>query len=211
MERRTLNNEAAAVHVEERDGHTAVITGHAAVFFRKGDKGTEFELWEGMVERIMLGAFDEALRGEDDVAALFNHDVSNLLGRRSAGTLKLSVDKRGLKYEIEAPDTQIGRDVVTSVRRGDLSGSSFAFVPTDTRIILGGKGKPHVREINGVQLFDVGPVTYPAYPSTDTGVRGLVATDLETVRGELERAKTERARNGPAKMKRARAVEVDAV
>lgn len=208
MERRTLNNEEAAVHIEERDGHTAVITGHAAVFFRKSDAGTEFELFDGLVERIMPGAFDEALRGEDDVAALFNHDVSNLLGRRHAGTLKLSVDKRGLKYEIEAPDTQIGRDVVTSVRRGDLSGSSFAFAPTDTRIIQGAKGKPDVREINGVQLFDVGPVTYPAYPSTDTGVRGLVAADVKAVLHEWERAQAGWARNARAKLKRAWAVEV---
>lgn len=209
MERRTLNNEAAAVHIEERDGHTAIITGHAAVFFRKSDAGTEFELFDGLVERIMPGAFDEALRGEDDVAALFNHEASQLLGRRSAGTLTLTVDKRGLKYEIEAPDTQVGRDVVTSVRRGDIAGSSFAFVPTDTRIVQGGKGKPDVREINGVQLFDVGPVTYPAYPSTDTGVRGLKPKYADAARAEWESARAEWARNSPAKAKRARAVAVE--
>src|SRR5688572_16918348 len=66
-------------------------------------------------------------KGTHDARALFNHDPNMLLGRAGAGTLRLSTDARGLRYEIDIPDTTVGRDVATSIARGDLAGSSFAF------------------------------------------------------------------------------------
>jgi uncharacterized protein len=126
-----------------------------------------------MVERIMPTTFDRALR-EDDVRALFNHDPNFILGRLSAGTLKLSVDPVGLRYQIQAPDTQAARNVLTSIKRGDVTGSSFSFIPHPD----GGQrtykdGNRYIRELHSVQLFDVGPVTFPAYQGSTTGVRAL--------------------------------------
>lgn len=175
MERRYLKTTA-----EVRDGETPRITGHAAAFYRADDPGTEFHLWEGMVERILPGAFDRAIR-EDDVRALRNHDPDNLLGRTKSNTLSLSVDDRGLRYDIDPPDSELGRSTVNAIRRGDLDGSSFAFITTDEEWRK--ENGVHIREIRGVQLFDVGPVTYPAYKASTTGIR---SNDLADARLGLE-------------------------
>ncbi|NIP69360.1 MAG: HK97 family phage prohead protease, partial [Planctomycetales bacterium] len=105
-----------------------------------------------------------ALKESDDVRGLFNHDPSQLLGRTSSNTMRLSVDQRGLRYDIDVPDTRIGNDVVESIKRGDLSGSSFAFT-VDT-VEWQERDGMHIREIRGVHLYDTGPVTYPAYEAT---------------------------------------------
>ena len=174
-ERRFTNKGTSRVQVETREDGGATITGYAAVFYDSGNDGTEFEIFSDYVERIMPGAFDEALKRPDDAAGLFNHQPDNLLGRVSAGTLSLSVDKTGLRYEIDAPDTTVGRDVVASIKRGDLTGSSFAFTVTDQTFRT--EEKIDIREIRGVELFDTGPVTYPAYEATTTGVRATDGAD----------------------------------
>ena len=95
------------------------VTGYAAVF----DSYSE-EMW-GFREKIARGAFDNVLN--DDVRALFNHDPNFVLARSKSGTLRMSIDERGLKYEFEAPNTQAGNDLLESIRRGDVDQSSFAF------------------------------------------------------------------------------------
>jgi len=166
-ERRFTEQSAARVVLEERADGPPRIVGYASVFF-DGSPDTQYELWEGAVERIMPGAFARAIE-EDDSRALFNHEPDNLLGRTSADTLSLSEDKRGLRYEIIPPDTTIGRDVTEMVRRGDLQGSSFAFTTTDEEWRK--EDGVMIRELRGVKLYDVGPVTYPAYEGTTTGLR----------------------------------------
>jgi HK97 family phage prohead protease len=95
-----------------------------------------------------------------------------LLGRAGAGTLRMSVDQRGLKYEIDLPETSVGQDVAASIARGDLTGSSFAFRINGKQGQRFEKGSGYdVRNILDVDLFDVGPVTYPAYEGTTTGLR----------------------------------------
>jgi hypothetical protein len=178
LERRSLAPELSAIALTERaEGQPPLIAGYAAVYYDPANPGTEFKLWSDAVERIMPGAFDRAVK-EDDVRALFNHQPSMILGRTVPGTLRLSVDSKGLRYEIEPPDTQIGRDLVTSIKRKDVTGSSFAFIVTDERPRKV-KSDPSdlkspdlfIREIHGVKLFDVGPVVYPAYEATTTGLR----------------------------------------
>jgi HK97 family phage prohead protease len=135
-------------------------------------------------------AFNRALQERQDVRALANHDPQQILGRSSANTLRLSVDERGLRYEIDLPDTQAGRDMAVSVKRGDVTGSSFAFRPKkQTRQ----KAKDYdVRLLEDVDLFDVGPVTFPAYSATSAGMR---CHDPESVRREMEAEQaTERRR-----------------
>jgi HK97 family phage prohead protease len=152
------------------DGH---ITGHAAVF------NQEFVLWDdeslSVVETVKPGTFSRALREKQDVRALFNHEPNNLLGRTKASTLALKQDSIGLYFDIEPADTQTARDVYTLVKRGDITGCSFAFTVTKENVTeLKKSGKiVRRREIEDVDLFDVGPVTYPAYSGTDVNARSM--------------------------------------
>ena len=176
MERRTTT--VGEVHIEKRTDGGQMLVGYGAVFYREGDAGSEYGLAPDLKERIAPTAFDRALSAKQDVRGLFNHDPNMLLGRSTAGTLRLTKDARGLRYEIDLPDTQVGKDVAASVARGDLSGSSFSFS-------VNGKGGQRfekgsefdVRQITDVNLYDVGPVTFPAYESTSTGLRAAGGQD----------------------------------
>lgn len=185
-------SKAHRITLEQRsDGALPKIRGYASVFYREGDPATEFEIFPAeygfprVVERIMPTAFDRALR-EDDVRALFNHDAAAVLGRTGqAGTLRLWVDEIGLGYEIDPPDTQLARDLLQSLKRGDISGSSFAFLPrgTTTRDVREGDTTAVYLERTDVKLFDVGPVTYPAYGGASAYARN--GDGLESLRSEI--------------------------
>lgn len=163
---------AGEIRIDDRKDGGKMISGYGAVFHREGEAGTEYRLGPDIVERIAPTAFNRALQEKHDARALFNHDPNMLLGRAGAGTLRLSVDQRGLRYEIDVPDTTTGKDVAASIARGDLAGSSFSFRVNGKSGQRFEKGKDHdVRHILDVDLFDVGPVTFPAYEATSTGLR----------------------------------------
>lgn len=159
------------VRIEKRADGKPQIVGYGAVFYRADEPGTEYELWRNAVERVDQRAFANALQRPDDVRGLFNHDPNFVLGRSSAGTMTLSVDNRGLRYVIDPPDTQQARDVMASIERGDISGSSFSFSVNKETWTSCDDGS-EVRTIEDVTLYDVGPVTFPAYEATSTGMRG---------------------------------------
>lgn len=159
--------------IERADKEPRII-GHAAVFDREADIGGWF------LETVAPGAFRRAIM-EDDVRALFNHDPNFVLGRNRAGTLKLSEDDVGLAIDIAPPNTQFARDLVLSIERGDISQMSFGFYVRkeewdETGDIL-------KRRLLEVELFDVSPVTFPAYPQTDVGLRTLEAYRKARPRG----------------------------
>jgi HK97 family phage prohead protease len=184
MERRQLFDGLA---IEKRDGQPKKITGYGAVFFREGDPATEYQLWQDTYERIMPGAFDEAIRSDDPVS-LFNHDANFVLGRKSAGTLAISIDAKGLRYEVTPPGSQTIQDLVVGpVERGEIRGSSFMFRPTDVAWVeqVRDGRSVSIREIRSVKLYELGPVLFPAYEGTTTGLRS--AGDVETL--DAERAK----------------------
>jgi hypothetical protein len=94
------------------------------------------------------------------------------MGRTTAGTLRLNQDRVGLAYEVDLPDTQAGRDLRTSVERGDITGASFGFTcaPDDSEFTQTRSGT--LRTVNNVdQLLDVSAVTYPAYPASTCEAR----------------------------------------
>ena len=145
-----------------------MLAGYAAVF------NSRSENLGGFFEELAPGAFDGVL--EDDVRALIDHDSGRILGRSSAGTLRMSVDDTGLKYEVDLPDTQEARDLLTLIKRGDVRESSFGFTVAhrgddwaendDGQII---------RTIHKVQrLYDVSPVAFPAYPAATVAMRSLL-------------------------------------
>ncbi|NIO42241.1 MAG: HK97 family phage prohead protease [Burkholderiales bacterium] len=148
------------------------IVGHAAVFFNEDDPGTQFEIAPEIFERVAPKAFDRFLATDQDIVALFNHDIDNVLGRRSAGTLRVHTDKIGLRYEVDLPASFLGEQIQESVNRGDLQGSSFTFLP------FGENGatfdfREGIRTLNDVDVLDVGPVTFPAYDATTVDARAL--------------------------------------
>jgi len=104
---------------------------------------------------------------KDDVRVFFNHDANLILGRTKSGTAKISTDREGLVYQFEVPDTTYGRDLLVSMERGDVNQSSFAFsVEKDSWSEKNGRD---IRTIEKVaRLYDVSPVSIPAYPDADS-------------------------------------------
>jgi len=155
----------AEFRVKEAENEPTKIVGYAARFNELSE-----EMW-GMREKIAPGAFKEAI-GKSDVRALWNHDPNYVLGRTKNGTLQIREDEQGLFYEVTPPDAQWARDLVESIKRGDVDQSSFAFTVDVEQ--WDESGSPVVRTIVKVrELYDVSPVTYPAYPTATSGVRSL--------------------------------------
>lgn len=151
-------------------GEARQFAGYAALF------DTETTIGDYFVESIAPGAFTAALRSNGDVVALFNHDSGQVLGRRSAGTLRLSEDAKGLAVEIDPPETTLGRDLAESIRRGDIGGMSFGFRVTDERWTDPPEDAALPRrQILGLELIEVSVVTFPAYDETTIGLRSLDA------------------------------------
>tara|TARA_R110000824_G_scaffold2597_2_gene11960 strand:+ start:942 stop:2081 length:1140 start_codon:yes stop_codon:yes gene_type:complete len=131
----------------------------------------------GFKEIIAPGAFDGRL--EDDVRFLFNHDPNMLLARSTNGTLKMSIDEVGLRYEAAIPDTSVGRDIITLLKNNTLSENSFAFVVEDDSWEI--KEGQNIRTINKVSMLaDISLVSYPAYSSAKTvALRSMEAWQKE--------------------------------
>ncbi|MCP9270109.1 HK97 family phage prohead protease [Xenorhabdus sp. XENO-1] len=183
MSDREMRCYSGEVRAETPENQPTRIVGYGSVFNSRSEP-----LW-GFREIIKPGAFDEVLN--DDVRGLFNHDPNFILGRSAAGTLTVSVDERGLQYTIQAPDTQTIRDLVLApMQRGDITQSSFAFrVARDGEHWYEDEEGIVIREISRFsRLFDVSPVTYPAYQEADSAVRSLQAWQEVRHSGALRQA-----------------------
>lgn len=164
-ERRTATER---VELREHEGGGSTAIGYASVF-----ESTSQNLG-GFVERVAPGAFKKTLQ-EADVRALFNHDQNQLLGRVSSGTLRLAEDDKGLRYEVDLPNTQLGRDLTELLRRGDITGSSFGFRTIEDDWSETREGYP-MRTLRQVALVDVSPVVYPAYLAAEASLRSLASS-----------------------------------
>jgi HK97 family phage prohead protease len=165
------------------DGDTGkpTIYGYAAKYnVRSSDLG-------GWVEVIAPTAFDNHLKSNPDVRALFNHNQDVVLGRTTAGTLKINSDSTGLAYEVNPPDTQAARDLITSMKRGDINQSSFGFICRNAKWSTDADTGLDMRTVNEAELFDCSPVTYPAYPQATSGVRSLPEDMPMEVRSRLQK------------------------
>ena len=137
-----------------------LVEGYAIVF------NSESRDLGGFTEVVKENALDDALMRNTDVLALYGHDYQNVLGRQSAGTLSLEKDNRGIKFTLDLPNTQLGRDVYTLVERGDLKGNSFGF--TVEKDSWEKKGDKVIRTIEQVrELFEISIVSLPAYEATE--------------------------------------------
>jgi len=142
------------------------IVGYAAIF------NSETELYPNFYEEIAPGAFKRSIQDDQEVVALINHSPSLILGRRSAGTLKVWEDSKGLGYEVlSGGDRSYELDLIKSLKRGDIKESSFAFDIVEQKMRYDSKNGTVHRRLIDVELHDVSPVTYPAYSSTEVHVR----------------------------------------
>jgi len=186
IERRSI---AGALELRAKDGKKTLV-GYAALYDSpSADLG-------GFTEVIRAGAFDRAIREDQEVLARAEHDTRLLLGRRSNGTCRVTADSKGLRYEVDVPDTQAGRDLMTLVERGDIRGSSFAFsIPNpekDQRWSKTAAGGP-LRELLDLDIHDVAPTADPAYPTTTVSARALEkAKEVSMTKPEEKRTKEER-------------------
>lgn len=170
IERRTTVSDATIEYRDMGNGEKKpVISGYAAVF------NAESRNLGGFVETIHPNAFDEVLAEGPDVIGVFNHDRNLLLGRTGNGTMKLTKDPYGLRYEITPNEnTSIGRDVVEWVKDRTVVGSSFAFaIKRDGGDSWSTDNQRGIRrrEVRAIGLLeDVGPVVRPAYDSSSVVV-----------------------------------------
>lgn len=183
MEIRSFGQEAAPKLVAER-----TIEGYAVVFGQESRVMFDRTTRRCFVEVIQNGAVTAEMLRAWDIKALCEHDKGRLLARcvNGAGSLRLSVDDRGVKYSFDAPATQDGEYVVEMVRRGDLFGSSFAFWADEKKNVRYTKRADGMllRTVTRIDLMaDVSVVSDPAYMGTEVNVRSLDAY-LESEKGD---------------------------
>lgn len=167
VERRVLRGS----QVRAKDGDKPGLVGVASVYNQDYDNG-----W--FIEHVLPGAFTRVLGEDPDVRCLFNHNPDNLLARTKSGTMRLADSADGLTYDADTnAETTVGRDVQAMVDRGDLDGCSIGFTVAkqtwreekqeDGSLIV------HRDIVEFDALYDVGPVTYPAFTGTSVGTRSL--------------------------------------
>ena len=146
-------------------------------------------------EVIETGAFDYALSKEYDIRCLFNHEAELILGRTKANTCKVFVNADGNLEYTWVPDYENPThvSVVRSIMRGDITQSSFAFTIKEQKWSDSSKyGTMGRRTIMVIEdLYDVSPVTYPAYVDTEADARSIVA--MRDQEREIESAKQSQA------------------
>ncbi len=151
-------------------GQGRTICGYCAVFNSPTVIG-DFE------EVIAPSAFDRSLAEGADVLACYDHQRGQLLGRVSANTLRLSRDAHGLRFELDVPDTQLGRDVIELVRTKALQGCSFGFRVRPS----GEKWEGKRRTLTDLDLHEISLVAEPAYPATSIAMRSKGRADKRSL------------------------------
>jgi len=175
---------ATDMEIRQTDGGAPIIFGHFAVFNQwSEDLG-------GFREMISPGAFAKTIQ-EADIRGLWNHNADIVLGRNTAGTLRISEDNLGASYEIDPPSWAEG--YIETIRRGDVTQNSFGFcaIQDEWNSSSDDNGTLTERTLIECELFDISPVTYPAYPQTDVNVRASLADagiDINALNGLFIRA-----------------------
>ena len=152
--------------ISETETESNNLTGYAALFNSETDIGGAF------TEVIRAGSFARAISEKHDVRALIDHKPELILGRTSANTLQLTEDAKGLKVDIQLPNTTIAQDLKENIKLGNISQMSFGFYVRSENWTERQDGS-YLREILDLDLFDVSVVTFPAYENTEISLRNL--------------------------------------
>lgn len=159
------------------------IVGYALLFNVRSVQLGDF------TEVIMPEALNDEILKRSDVLALLNHDISRGVlarSRNGEGSLTLTIDEKGLRYEFDAPNTALGDELVEGIKRGDIRNSSFSFLVKKDEWQQTPEGG-YLRIIHEFdQLFDISPVYQPAYDETSVDCRGL-----DRFKEEIERRMNE--------------------
>lgn len=169
---------ATELRVNTHEGRTPTLVGYAAVFNSLSEPMFDQRIGE-FREIIAPGAISQAVLDRCDVRCLVDHDCSKITGRTKSGTLRLSLDSKGLAIENDPSDTTSGRDITVSIQRGDIDQMSFGFRGAVATCAVDETGMI-VRTITQInELVDVSYVTYPAYPDTTVAVRSILEWKAE--------------------------------
>ena len=147
------------------DSDSRILSGYAAVF------NSESKDLGGFTEMISPTAFEGVIE-RSDVFAVLDHDRNKVLARSKMGkgSLELNIDEKGLQFRFESPNTTLGNDVLSMVKRGDLTDASFCFTVEDESWQKREDGS-YLRTINKIgDLFDVAICYNGAYPESYTEV-----------------------------------------
>lgn len=172
MKKNNNNYEIRSVAEQPVVGEGRTISGYAIVWDVESRVLWDFD--GDFIEIIERGAVDNALIASSDVKALYNHSDNQLLARsvNGSGTLRLSIDDHGLRFEFDAPNTSLGNDVLELVRRGDLRGCSFAFRTDSKNVSYSHRDGVRLRRVKRLlALRDVSVVVEPAYTQTSVDAR----------------------------------------
>lgn len=171
--------EVRRIHVDKLEVRTIEGTENRVVggYVNKFNQQSSLmrDMWgDEFVEVISESAFNKTLETKSQ-KALWNHNTDLVLGSVSAGTLNLFVDGIGLRCEITLPNTTWGNDAYESIQRGDVDGMSFGFRCVED---MWSKTQYEDREIYKrtileVELFEVSPCVFPAYPDSQINCRSL--------------------------------------
>lgn len=197
----------AKAEVRAKASGSKVITGYAAMFNSlSSDLG-------GFVEVIRPGAFTQSLADNADVRCLFNHDEDNILGRSASGTLRLSEDEVGLRFECELGNQSYATDLYESIQRGDVDQCSFGFYCLEDNWVPTNDAPGVLREVMRAEVFDVSPVTFPAYKATSLNARSMFpdgTEEIEVRKAQVAEIRKQEAEKRAAKTKKVAGVDLSA-
>jgi len=148
-------------------GESPKISGYAAVFNKRSHNLGDF------VEVVDPNAFSACLAKNPEILGLYNHSNDMVLGNTASGTMRVFTDSVGLRYEIDPPETSYAKDLMVSMKRGDVKSSSFGFYCLREKWHVDKETNDNVRTILEADCFDCSVVTAPAYPDASSQVRSL--------------------------------------
>ena len=151
--------EYRSFRIEAREQGSRTVSGYGSVFNSQSED-------LGFIETIDPNAITEETIKRSDVFATLNHDMDKILARckYGSGSLELKCDDKGLYYRFDAPNTDLGDELLEYLNRGEIDSSSFAFTVKRDEWKNGDDGKHYRRILEIDQLFDISPVFCSAYP-----------------------------------------------
>lgn len=172
LENRTIAVDGMELREAADGGDQPYAEGYGVIYDR------EVELWPGFFEKIRAGALTRSLNSGDEIKSFINHDSDKVLATtRSDPKLELYDEPKGLRFKAPIPPTSYGKDLGENLRRKNIRGASFMFMVDDRSeddrgdiYIRDDDGNIH-REIVRAVIYEVGPVTNPAYPQTKVNLR----------------------------------------
>ena len=167
IENRFIETDEIEIRSSEGESDQKYVSGIGVVYNR------EVEIWDGYKESIRSGAFEGALSSGKEIKSFFNHRADFVLSTtKSDPKLEVEDTPNGLRFKSPIPPTSYGEDLKINLERKNVRGASFSFsVPEDGDIVTRDEKGVYHREIIKADIYEVGPVTNPAYPQTKVGLR----------------------------------------